>query len=181
MRNTFIVIQLRIIVKEKDFDSFKWDFTTFPIKTVRLDELIIFSRLNIWFWWFFFSVPREHYGNETCSQENLPRTSSFPSSAAAGSTDLTACKKKRTHFFFLHYLMCIADNNALGPPCSACVAETASVWHRDLGRATGGQEKIHLPRISWVRNTNSWKSALTEELQDVRWNWVSQHCLAIPI
>lgn len=54
MRNTFIVIQLRIIVKEKDFDLFKWDFTTFPIKTVRLDELIIFSRLNIWFWWVFF-------------------------------------------------------------------------------------------------------------------------------
>lgn len=47
MRNTFIVTQLGIIVKQKGFDLLKQDLMTFLIKTVRLDELIISSRLNI--------------------------------------------------------------------------------------------------------------------------------------
>lgn len=89
-------------------------------KTIRLNELTASSRLkNLWKHLISFPplFPCGCYGKKL-----FLRKSSFiifPPFTSKGKQH--SLPKK--HTFSLHCLMCIADNNVLGPPCSACAAE----------------------------------------------------------
>lgn len=92
---TFIVFQLSIIVKRKGFELLKCNVMTFVIKTIILNELTVFSRLNVWL---FFSC----FHMSTVEKKNVLKKifHQHPSLHQQGQAAqlLTACQNP--HFFF---------------------------------------------------------------------------------
>lgn len=151
-------------------------------ETIKLNEVTVSSGLKK-LWKHLISLPLlfpcECYAKKNCSPKNLPSSFSLPSPARASSTTSNSLPKK--HIFSLHCLIHIADNDVLGPPCSACAAET----EQTSGIGTLGEPQVAKSSFTCLEflelgTTDCWKSALslTEKLSDACWSCVSHALLS---